>query len=204
MRAAAIVLVGIVGCRPLPDGRTAVEHEHEAQRLRSEADAARAAVTTQENARPTPTGVEQQMDPGTPLAGAAQGRAGYVVAQAQKHEETARRIREDADVACARVPASRWRSCPLGEPTAAEPIAMGVRLKLASPVEAEGMRDEMRCAVARAHVERPDEEARCPLLVTGAEARVVDVPGGQAIEIVAQDQLHADEVRMRARKLLQR
>ncbi len=201
------MLIGLafgLGCHPLPDGRTAVEHEEEARRLRSDADQARAAVAIQETTRPMPTGPEMQADPTTPLAGAAQGRAAVSARSAEQHERIARRLREDADVACARVAATRWRTCPIPPASAVEEIPRGVRIKLAAPVEAEATRAEMSCAVARAHVERPgpDDEAACPLLVVGAQASFIDAAGAQSIEITAQDETHARDVRERARKLL--
>jgi hypothetical protein len=188
-----LLLLLLVGCR-LPDGRTAVEHEQEAARRR---DKARAVVRVQETTQPVPSGYEAARDPGVPLAGYAQGRAGHEESVAAKHEQAAQRIRREAQAACLRVPVAMRSSCPVPRASVAEPIERGVRIRPRGTVAAENWRAEIECAQSEARVDRPPDHATCPI-VQGTDVRVVDAPGGPILEIVAPTDALADEVRRRA------
>jgi hypothetical protein len=196
--ACAIVL--LVGCR-VPETRTAVELEREAESRRMKAEQARAVVAAQERALPVPSGYEAARDPGTPLAGAAAGRAGYLLQTATELEEVARRIRRDAEAACVRVPPPVRTACPLGgEVAAVERIPRGVRLRPKDAVAPESLRVEIDCAMAQAKVDRPSDDAACPLLVRGASAKVVERGGVTVVEVTAPDEARAEEVRRRAER----
>jgi hypothetical protein len=201
-RIAMFALFLVAGCHGLPDTRTAVEHEQLAAVSQSSSDQARAAVTVAETTRPVNNGVEATADATTPLYETAQGRSGYETMSAEDHIKIARKIRQNADVACARIPPSRWVTCPIGKPATVEAIPRGVRLILDGPA-VELMRDQIDCALARARVERPSDAdaAACPILVPGAHPRVIDRPEGPILEIVADDEVHAVDVRTRAERL---
>jgi hypothetical protein len=208
MRTALVVACGLAaaGCR-FPDTMTAVDHERAAEARRAEVEKAEATVRTLETTRPLPSGSEAVGDPGAPLAGYAQGRVGYDSADAAKHEEAALRIRRDAELACVRVPAAERSSCPIDEVARVEPLAGGARLFFKQAPVAESLQARIGCAVAEAHVDRPLGAERCPLLVPGSAAHVVDRPGeagGAFVEITARDGAASAEVRRRAEALLRR
>ena len=197
-RSLVVVVLAVVGCR-LPDSRTAVELEGEAERLRLEAETARAAVRTAETTRPVPSGSEAVADPGGPLAGYAQGRAGYVLSEAARYDAAAKRIRDDAQLACRGVPAAARRSCPLGSSLARlEALDRGVRLVYAERPETESLRAQIRCALAEARVDRPAVAESCPLLVPGANARVVEEVTVTYLEITGRGPEGALEIQRRA------
>lgn len=199
-----IAIFVVAGCHPLPDGRTAVELERDAEQKRMAAEQARAFVRTQETTRPVPGGMEREMDPAAPGIGYAQGRVGRDEHTAQELEETAKKIRDTAETTCTRVPPSMRASCPVGKLARVETIPRGARLVPTEAPESESWRQKVNCALAQSHVERPSGADACPLLVDGAESRVVDSPAGAYIEITAPDEARAAEVRRRAQGFVAR
>ncbi|MSP63685.1 MAG: hypothetical protein EXR72_25735 [Myxococcales bacterium] len=198
---AGLVLVAVAGCR-IQDTRTAVEHEQEAEHHRMEVEAARAMVTVAETTRPMQSATEAVGDPGTNLPHYAGARGATELQAAEEHEKAARRIRQDAEVACVRVPPSERTSCPVGGPVGSiEQIPRGVAIRPKVAPEPERLRALVDCAVAEARVVRPTDAESCPLLVPGATPRVVDRPGGARLEIIAPDDARGDEVRRRAATL---
>jgi hypothetical protein len=192
----AAALVGL-GCR-LPDTMTAVEHERKAAEERASEAQARASVKVQETTRPMPGAGDWQTDPTAPLIWFPTGRAGREGGLADQNEAAAKRIRNDAEAACARVPPSQQRMCPIPPLAKVERAGDAVRLFPAAPVEGEQLSNELRCAVAQARVDRPNDADACPLLVQPSSARVVQRSGRTAIEITAPDELRASEVAKRA------
>lgn len=195
---AVALILTIVGCvRPI-DSRTAVEHEREAQRHRSEMELARSAVVKSEIARPMPSATEATEHPGTSMAAAAAGRVASEQRAAEGHELIARRIREEAALACEPIPPKERRICPVESVQRVERSGAVVRLHLAPTVSAEALRTGIGCAVAESHIERNAEHENCPLFVRGARPRVVDRPEGPVLEIEGETETQAIDVERRA------
>lgn len=199
-RTLSIALVAVFaasGCH-VPDTLTAVEHEEIATQRHAAADQARAAVRVQETTQPLPSGSESVGDAHAPMAEFPAGRAGREEALADEHERAAKRIRHDAEVACLHVAPSERRFCPIPKLDRVERTPLGVRLYPAPGVEPERLAAELRCAVAEAHVDRPNDAASCPLYAPGASVHVQPKGAALAIEIGAPDEPSAAEIRRRA------
>jgi hypothetical protein len=203
MLRAIVGLLLCAGCHSTPDTRTAVELEQEARHRRSEAELARANVNVQQTTQPMPGAYEREITQGPiPQYGGQQGTVAYQEKTASELEDAAGKIRRDAEMACQRVRASERRSCPIGKVAKVTPIPRGARLEAESPPAAEGWRDQVGCAVAQSRVDRPAGADQCPLLIPGADSRVVDTPAGPYIEITVTDEARAAEVRRRAQALV--
>ncbi len=173
-----MVALLLIGCR-LPDSRTAVEHEREAEHHRAQADRARAAIRIAETTRPMPSANEAISDPGAPAGEIAAGRAAYEIQTAADHEKVAQQLRHEAEILCQRVPPSQWRTCPINLPFTVEKFSSGYRLRPGGSAAAESLRGEIGCAIARSRIDRSEEQSACPLFAPGASVRVVDrIPGG--------------------------
>ena len=197
---AAVAVCGCAG-RPRVDRRTAVDFEREAQAHRSHA-----ALGVHENdlfqtTQPVLGSSDAmregrvQMAPGPFLPDLyAAGRVQLDEQAAVKDETIARRLRNDAEVSCERVPPADRVPCPDGgEAGVRTAIKDGVRIELPSG-DAESITRVVSCALAEAHVERPALADQCPLLVPGALVRVV----GRGIEITSDEPLRVEQIRKAA------
>ena len=182
----------LAGCAHT-DTMTAVEHDLEAERHRSAAQQAEASVRTVEIAMPPQSGSEIEKTSGFSSAELPAGRASSEIADAERHEKAARIIRERANSACRRVPIAEQKSCPV-PPGHVEPITLGARIVPAVSVPAELLRLHLECAMARAQVDRPPDQASCPLYAPGAAPRVTDRPQGAVIDITVDTRSELDDL----------
>lgn len=189
----------LVACAHL-DQRTAVDLENEAEHHRAMARQAGGTVQVAESTRPVPSASESVSQPAVQQY--AEGRAAYEMQAAQRAQDAAQRIRDGAERLCRNLPEVERVSCPIPAEASVERTGRMVRILPSGGLSAESLRAQVDCAMAQAKVDHPPDEQECPLLVPGSDVRVIDRPSGVRIEIVAPDEISAEEVRRRARLLL--
>jgi hypothetical protein len=202
------VLIGAAcaGTQPRvkPDDMSAADHR-EAARHERELAKQHAALYDPGAARVSPMAPPSPLESGILFPASVYNPTEGHLREADKHREHAREHERAAaalehfeEGACGEFPERTRAACPLlGPVTKIDDVAQGVRVTFAAGARVDAIVDHMRCHYAYARSHAFDARVNCPLYMPGITIRR---SGDLAVEILAPDQAHVEELRARSRE----
>jgi hypothetical protein len=117
---------------------------------------------------------------------------------AREHERAASSLEHFEQGACGEFPERTRAACPLlGPVTKIDDVTGGVRVNFAQGARVDAILEHMRCHYAYARAHAFDARVSCPLYMQGITIRP---SGALAVEILAPDRAHVEELRIRSRE----
>jgi hypothetical protein len=190
--------------RVKPDDMSAADHR-EAARNERELAKQNASLYDPGAARVSPMAPPSTLQSGVLFPASVYNPTEGYLREADKHREHAREHERAAGSlehfekgACGEFPKRTRAACPLlGPVTKIDDVTRGVRVNFAQGARVDAIVEHMRCHYAYARSHAFDERVSCPLYMPGITIRR---SGDLAVEILAPDKAHVEELRSRSRE----